>query len=100
MAISSVTSVGAVGATEGKPATGASTPKAPTDRVSSLDITRATKIAQGVQAKVSEMRLVRLAHIGAAIRSGDYHPTASEVANRILDAAEIDGHLRAILTSR
>ena len=40
---------------------------------------------------------MRLAKIEASIRSGNYQPSASEIASRLLDAAEIDEHLQAML---
>lgn len=69
----------------------------PADRVSTSDLHRAADVARGAQAKSAELRLVRLAHIGQAIHAGTYQPSASQVASRLLDAAEIDEHLRTIL---
>jgi anti-sigma28 factor (negative regulator of flagellin synthesis) len=43
------------------------------------------------------LRVVRLARVEHAIRAGTYQPSASVVASRILDAAEIDAHLHATL---
>jgi anti-sigma28 factor (negative regulator of flagellin synthesis) len=42
-------------------------------------------------------RSARLAHVEGAIRAGTYHPSASEVAGRLLDAAEVDARLQALL---
>jgi anti-sigma28 factor (negative regulator of flagellin synthesis) len=54
-------------------------------------------MARAVQGDVRTMRTVRLAHIEDAIREGSYEPSMSQVANSLLDAAEIDGHLQALL---
>jgi anti-sigma28 factor (negative regulator of flagellin synthesis) len=43
------------------------------------------------------MRTVRLAHIADAIRDGNYQPSASQIASSLLDAADIDAHLQALL---
>jgi anti-sigma28 factor (negative regulator of flagellin synthesis) len=42
-------------------------------------------------------RSARLAQVESAIRAGTYHPSASEVASRLLDAAEVDARLQALL---
>jgi anti-sigma28 factor (negative regulator of flagellin synthesis) len=67
--------------------------------VSTADASRMANMARAVQGNVASMRAVRLARIEDAIRGGNYQPSASQVANRLLDAAEIDSHLRAILGS-
>lgn len=54
-------------------------------------------VARAVQANVRTMRTIRLAHIADAIRDGNYQPSASQVASSLLDAAEIDGHMQALL---
>jgi anti-sigma28 factor (negative regulator of flagellin synthesis) len=55
------------------------------------------KLARDVQEKGGLLHSVRLAKIEASIRSGNYQPSASEIASRLLDAAEIDEHLQAML---
>jgi len=97
MEIRTATSATGPGVREGKPPTGEAGRRSPSDQVSTLDVHRASDAARGAQARVGELRLVRLAHIGEAIRAGNYQPSASQVANKLLDAAEIDGHLKAIL---
>jgi anti-sigma28 factor (negative regulator of flagellin synthesis) len=93
------TSMEKLGNASSKPTSDAAARRSPSDRVSTLDIDRAADVARGVQARVGELRLVRLAHIGEAIRAGNYQPSASQVASRLLDAAEIDEHLQALLTA-
>ena len=38
-----------------------------------------------------------LSEVESAIRSGAYRPSASQLANKLLDAAEIDAKLQAML---
>ena len=54
-------------------------------------------LARAAQAKVGTLRIARLAHIEKSIREGNYQPSASQIASRLLDNAEIDKHLQAIL---
>jgi anti-sigma28 factor (negative regulator of flagellin synthesis) len=97
MEIKNTTSVSATGVATSKPPHDPVARRRPADRVSTLDVHRAADVARGVQAKVGELRTVRLAQIEDAIDSGNYQPSASQVANRMLDAAEIDSHMQAIL---
>jgi hypothetical protein len=97
MKITAAISIQGLAPAPGSLQTAVATQPCPADRVSTSDLHRAADVARGVQAKGAELRLVRLAHIGEAIHAGTYQPSASQVASRILDAAEIDEHLRAIL---
>jgi anti-sigma28 factor (negative regulator of flagellin synthesis) len=67
------------------------------DSVSTADAEQAAALAHAVQASVGMSRSARLAHVEGAIRAGTYHPSASEVASRLLDAAEVDARLQALL---
>ena len=67
------------------------------DHVSTADTSRMADMARAAQAGVATLRTIRLAHIEKSIHAGTYHPTASEIASRLLDAAEIDHHLQALL---
>jgi anti-sigma28 factor (negative regulator of flagellin synthesis) len=69
----------------------------PTDRVSTADTSRMADLARAVQENGALLHTVRLARIEKAIRSGSYEPSASQIASRLLDAAEIDEQLQAIL---
>ena len=97
MEIRNTTSVGGVGSAVGQLQVERVPRREPPDRVSTSDTSRMADMARAVQGDVATMRSVRLAHIEDAIRSGSYEPSASQVANRLLDAAEIDRHLRSIL---
>jgi anti-sigma28 factor (negative regulator of flagellin synthesis) len=67
------------------------------DSVSTPDTTRMAGLARAVQARVGTLRTVRLAQVEKSIRTGNYQPSASQIANRLLDAAEIDNHMKAAL---
>jgi anti-sigma28 factor (negative regulator of flagellin synthesis) len=97
MEIRNTASVGGIGSAASQPQVEKVPRREPSDRVSTSDTSRMADMARAVQGNVATMRSVRLAHIEDAIRSGSYQPSASQVASRLLDAAEIDGHMRAIL---
>ena len=65
--------------------------------MSTVDTSRMADVARAVQGNVRTMRTVRLAHIADAIRDGNYQPSASQVAGSLLDAADIDAHMQALL---
>ena len=67
------------------------------DSVSTADAEQAAALARTVQSSVGLSRSARLAQVESAIRTGNYHPSASEVAGRLLDAAEVDARLQALL---
>ena len=65
--------------------------------VSIADTSRMAEMAREVQDKGALLHTVRLAQIEKSIRAGSYQPSASQIASRLLDAAEIDEHLQAIM---
>jgi len=72
----------------------------PSDSVSMVDASRMAGLARAAQGKVDTLRTVRLARIEKAIRTGDYRPSASQIATRLLEAAEVDEHLRRVVLAR
>jgi anti-sigma28 factor (negative regulator of flagellin synthesis) len=54
-------------------------------------------LVQAVQAKVGMSHTARLAEVENAIRTGTYAPSASQLASRLVDEAEIDARLQAML---
>jgi hypothetical protein len=54
-------------------------------------------LARTVQAKLGTGRAAMLAQVENAVRSGTYAPSASQLADRLLNAAEIDARLQALL---
>jgi anti-sigma28 factor (negative regulator of flagellin synthesis) len=67
------------------------------DRVS---VDEAHKLADQVQlarSRASGARALRLSQIEAAVRGGHYRPDPGQIAEQILNAAEIDAKLQALL---
>ena len=97
MEIKGTTSVEAIRSVANQPQSEAvSRPSQPVS-VSTADTSRMAEMARAVQEKSGLLHAVRLAKIEKAIRAGSYQPSASQIASRLLDAAEIDEHLQAIL---
>lgn len=66
------------------------------DRVT-VDRGPSAQIVADASSRASGSRVVRLRELEAAIKSGGYRPDPSQVADEILDAADIDARLRAML---
>ena len=95
MKISDTKSVAQVGITprQSKPAGAAD----PTDTVSNQ---AAEKVARGVSVARQASgvnRGARLQQLETAIRAGTYQPDAGRIAAQILDAAQLDARLQALL---
>ena len=97
MMIKNTTSVGAVDPATSKPQTDAATLRRQSDSVSTEDAAQAAALARAVQANVGMSHSARLAQVESAIRAGTYQPSASALASRLLDAAEVDARLQALL---
>jgi anti-sigma28 factor (negative regulator of flagellin synthesis) len=72
--------------------------KAVTDRVS---VDEANKLAEQVQVakmRAGGARSARLAQIEAAVRGGHFRPDPGQIAEQILNAAEVDAKLQAMLS--
>jgi anti-sigma28 factor (negative regulator of flagellin synthesis) len=65
--------------------------------VSTADAAKAAALARAVQANIGLSHSARLAQIEGAIRAGNYAPSASELADQLVSAAEIDARLQAML---
>jgi anti-sigma28 factor (negative regulator of flagellin synthesis) len=72
-------------------------PRVRSDRVSTVEGQQVLATARSVQAKVGSARAAMLAQVENAVRSGAYAPSASQLADRLLNAAEIDARLQALL---
>ena len=97
MMIQNTTSIGSLDSTTSK-AQREETPSRPRlDRVTTAEAQQALALAQSVKGKVSTGHSAMLAQVEAAIRSGTYSPSAGQLANKLLDAAEIDAKLQAML---
>ena len=97
MMIKNTPSVGGVDPATSKPQADAAVPRRPADRVSTADFEQAAALARALQAKVGLTRTARLAQVEAAFQSGNYHPSASDLASKLVTAAEIDARLQAML---
>jgi anti-sigma28 factor (negative regulator of flagellin synthesis) len=65
--------------------------------VSTANAEQAAALARAVQSDIGVSHSARLAQIEGAIRTGSYAPSASELADRLVSAAEIDARLQAML---
>jgi hypothetical protein len=97
MMIKNTTSIGAVDPATSKPQKDGVVPRVRSDRVSTVEGQQALALARSVQAKVGAGHAAMLAQVENAVRSGTYAPSASQLADRLLNAAEIDARLQALL---
>jgi anti-sigma28 factor (negative regulator of flagellin synthesis) len=67
-----------------------------TDKVSVDGAKQVEAVVQAVQANAGVDRNSRLEELETAIRQGGYQPDAGQLADKIMQAAELDAHLRAI----
>ncbi len=67
-----------------------------TDKVSVEGVKQVEAVVRAVQASLSSDRASRLQELETAIRQGRYQPDAGRLAERIVQAAEVDARLRAI----
>jgi anti-sigma28 factor (negative regulator of flagellin synthesis) len=66
------------------------------DKVSLEGAKQVAAVVQAVQANLGVDRNARLQELEAAIRQGGYRPDAGQLAEKIVQAAEVDARLRAI----
>ena len=62
-----------------------------------VDANRAAAVARAVRTNLGVLRTLQTAKVEKAVHAGKYWPSASELANRLGDAAEIDVRLQGIL---
>jgi anti-sigma28 factor (negative regulator of flagellin synthesis) len=67
-----------------------------TDKVSLEGAKQVQAVVQAVQASIGTDRASRLKELETAIRQGGYRPDAGQLAERIVQAAEVDARLRVI----
>ena len=97
MMIKNTPSIGAVDPATSKPQKEEAAPRVRSDRVSTVEGQQALAMARSVQTKLGTARASMLAEVENAVRSGTYAPSASQLADRLLNAAEIDARLQALL---
>jgi len=95
--IKNTTSVGGVDPAASKPQTDVAVPRRQADTVSTSEGQRAAALVRAVQATVGMSHAARLTEVENAIRAGTYAPSASQLASRLLDEAEIDARLQVML---
>ena len=66
------------------------------DRVTVEGATRAEVVA-AASTRANAGRSARMQQLEAAIKAGHYRPDAGQLADQLLDAAEVDARLRAML---
>ena len=69
---------------------------AQSDKVSLDNTKQVEAVVQAVQAGLGTDRATRLQELETAIRQGGYTPDAGRLAEKIVQAAEVDARLRAI----
>lgn len=79
-------------------AVAAPTPSAPRREVSNSPADKVSTPALPPAAMAASVRAAHVRDIVAQVKGGTYqHPSAQEIADQIVDAAEIDARLRALL---
>jgi anti-sigma28 factor (negative regulator of flagellin synthesis) len=74
----------------------AAAPVVKRDRVTVDEPARSERVTVASQ-KAGGARAARFAQLATAIKSGQYRPDAGRLADQLLDAAELDARLRAML---
>lgn len=67
------------------------------DRVNLEEAREAERIIASARLSTGVARAARLKELESAIRSGNYQPDASRLAEQLLSQAEVDARIRAIL---
>jgi len=70
----------------------------PTDTVSNGDAEKVARTVAVARQAAGVNRGARLQELEAAIKAGTYQPDAGRIADQILDAAQIDARLQALLS--
>jgi negative regulator of flagellin synthesis FlgM len=78
------------------PAPGPGAAQAPADRIT-IEGRQVVELLSNAKLRTASGRGARLEQLEAAIRSGSYQPDASQLAEKLLSAAEIDARLRALM---
>ncbi|SRR6266567_8548068 len=78
--------------------TAAASQSAPPERVSTPDTARFAAAVDAARQHLSAGRATRLQDIAAAVKQGTYRPDPNQIAQEILDDAELTASLRGMLT--
>jgi len=79
-----------------KPAGDKSAIRPPTDKVSLDGVKHVEAVVQAVKTSMGVDRSARLQELENAIRQGGYKPDAGQMAEKIVQAAEVDARLSVI----
>jgi len=99
MMIKNTTPIGALDPSTNKPQKEEAAIRPRHDRVNTTEAQQALALVHSVRSKAQLSHTALLAQIENAIRSGTYRPSAGQLADKILAAAEIDARLQAMLRS-
>ena len=66
------------------------------DKVSIGEVRQVEAVVQSVRSSLGMNRTVKLQELEASIRQGTYQPDAGRLAEKIIQAAEVDARIRAI----
>jgi anti-sigma28 factor (negative regulator of flagellin synthesis) len=99
MMINNTTSIGSVEPTTSKPQKEEALSRPRQDRVTTAEAQQTLALAQSLKGKVGSSHSAMLAQVEAAIRSGTYTPSAGQLANKLLDAAELEAKMQAMMQS-
>jgi flagellar biosynthesis anti-sigma factor FlgM len=80
-----------------KPATDKTAVRPQADKISLNGAKQDEAIVQAAQANLGVDRSARLQELETAIRQGNYKPDAGQLAEKIVQAAEVDSRLSVIL---
>ena len=89
-------SVKSTDAAPAKPSSERSALRPQADKVSLDGVKQVEAVVQAVQTGLGVDRSTRLQELENAIRQGGYKPDAGQLAEKIVQAAEVDARLRAI----
>ena len=96
MRVENKQSVNGTDATPAKPATGRTVVRLQADKVSLDGAKQVEAVVQAVRTNLGVDRSTRLQELEAAIRQGGYKPDAGQLAEKIVQAAEVDARLSII----
>ncbi|BDG08010.1 flagellar biosynthesis anti-sigma factor FlgM [Anaeromyxobacter paludicola] len=82
--------------TEARKASGAD-PSAPPERVSTPDSTKFAAAVDAARQHLGATRAAKLQSIAAAVKQGTYQPDPNQIAQEILDDAELTASLQGML---
>lgn len=84
-------------AVPGEPVKAASTATAVADKVSADQAQQLQASLASIRASAGSDRNARLLQVAAAVRGGTYRPNPNRIADQILESAELEARIRAML---